>query len=907
MPTLINTLYPPMMPTFAPAFVNTEDVKVYYSLSPYNEYTKIQRVHIAVINQKNNETALENPNGIITQEVKYDTSKGMYYIIISPKDIKDGFGINQFYKVQVRFDTYEGSVPNDIAEFNVYLLEKQTYFSEWSQICLIKPILRPSILLRSFDDTDSVLAFNKGIIPISGQVFFGDGDNNETETLQSYKIQVLDGDNVVLETPSIYTGGNINPNNINYKLDLQGLDTSINTQFTMRVTITTQNQYITFKDYEFQIAEFLEEESFNPEITIEVDNEDGIAHLHIENILTVFGTLHVKRGSSIDNFKNWEDISVTRVAGPINMDIYDNTIGSLVWYRYSVQLENSKGVLTPVYRSDKFLPDFYDVILSRGQQQLKIRFDYQLSGYKPIVDRAKFDTLGGKYPKFAENGILNYKSFSITGTLSAMTDDNHHFLNRAEYFGDEYQNYMIYNQENYNGASIGYKENDYNLFINEEAFNYNDHFWEREFREAALAWLNDGEPKLYRSMAEGNMAVMLMDVSLNPKMNDRRIWSFSATVYEIAEGTSISKLDSLGIYEIPNVDEDGGSGVDPTDPEEYVLVTKPGQLYSLNVPLEKTDITSSVILEDIIAKYSGVLKKKRPDEIYLKNVKLFFQNQPHPFIYRRNAGWLLAENFNWNELSETERSSLQMGYTFEMRSTESEGYTTFFVNSNGYYQIPEYIDVKAITFPQNNDIVTVEYVVVYKEKNKSNAMVSGTTVEKTLIGQELGVFQPNQYLGERIRSKYTFLLENQYTQRMQFWKGISLDVTPFAVASILYHGEEDYKEYLVGMTGVLHLLKNYSIDDLCFLGLKMNKKPKNRQPYLKNYEYVEDMSENYNTTDDVGMPKLNTVYNIKGNKKIYYQYQWYDFISNEDNTGLAKVPVEGTINYLGDIVRVSIG
>lgn len=306
MPTLINTLYPPMMPTFAPAFVNTEDVKVYYSLSPYNEYTKIQRVHIAVINQRNNETALDNPNGIITQEIKYDTDKGMYYIVISPKDIKDGFGINQFYKVQVRFDTYEGSVPSDIAEFNVYLLENQIYFSEWSQICLIKPILRPSILLRSFDDADSsVLAFNKGIIPISGQVFFGNGDVNETETLQSYKIQILDDSNdIVLETPSIYTGGDINPNNINYKLDLQGLDTSINTKFTMRVIITTQNQYVMSKDYDFQIAEFLEEEAFNPDITIKIDNEDGIAHLHIENILTVFGTLHIKRGSSIDDFKN---------------------------------------------------------------------------------------------------------------------------------------------------------------------------------------------------------------------------------------------------------------------------------------------------------------------------------------------------------------------------------------------------------------------------------------------------------------------------------------------------------------------------------------------------------------------------------------------------------------------------
>lgn len=95
---------------------------------------------------------------------------------------------------------------------------------------------------------------------------------------------------------------------------------------------------------------------------------------------------------------------------------------------------------------------------------------------KPTVNRTKFDTLGGRYPKFAENGILNYKTFSISGTLSAMMDDNHHFLKRSDYFGPEYQNYLIYNQENYNGSSIGYKSEDYNLFINEEAYNYNDHF-----------------------------------------------------------------------------------------------------------------------------------------------------------------------------------------------------------------------------------------------------------------------------------------------------------------------------------------------------------------------------------------------------------------------------------------------
>lgn len=403
------------------------------------------------------------------------------------------------------------------------------------------------------------------------------------------------------------------------------------------------------------------------------------------------------------------------------------------------------------------------------------------------------------------------------------------------------------------------------------------------------------------------MAVMLTDISLSPNdVLSRRIWTVTATVYEIAEGTSLDILDELGIYEVENMQDIDGGTIDPVDPEEYVLVSKPGQLYQFNVPLEKNDVTSNVILADITTKYAGVLQDKRPDEIYLKSVKLFFQNEPHPFIYRNNAGWLLAENLSWNQLTDTEKASLQLGYTFEIRSTESEGYSQFFVNERGYYQIPDYINVKEISFPQNNDIVTMEYIVVYKEKNKSNSIVSGTTVEKTLIGQEMGVFQPNEYLGERIRSKYTFLKEDDYTQRMQFWKGISLDVTPFAVAHILYHGDTEYKDYLVGMTGVLHMLKSYKVDNICFKGIKMNKMPKKRQPYLKNYEFVMNNDTAYPDTDSVGMPKLNTVYPIGNGYKIYYQYQWYDFEMAENDTGIAVVPVEGAINYIGDIVRVSI-
>jgi hypothetical protein len=59
---------------------------------------------------------------------------------------------------------------------------------------------------------------------------------------------------------------------------------------------------------------------------------------------------------------------------------------------------------------------------------------------------------------------------------------------------------------------------------------------ERQFKLEVLAWLNNGQPKLLRSPAEGSYIVRLMNISLSP--NDtlgRMLHTFSATAYEIAE------------------------------------------------------------------------------------------------------------------------------------------------------------------------------------------------------------------------------------------------------------------------------------------------------------------------------------------------------------------------------------
>jgi hypothetical protein len=66
-----------------------------------------------------------------------------------------------------------------------------------------------------------------------------------------------------------------------------------------------------------------------------------------------------------------------------------------------------------------------------------------------------------------------------------------------------------------------------------------------------LEWLNNGEPKLFKSPTEGNYIVRLMNVSLSP--NDtlgRMIHTFNCTAYEIAENS----YDNLEKFNFINKD-----------------------------------------------------------------------------------------------------------------------------------------------------------------------------------------------------------------------------------------------------------------------------------------------------------------------------------------------------------------
>ena len=849
--SLASSLYPPMFSsTFAPAFVNMTSPRIYFSISPFNTAADISRVHISLVNQTTNENALTDATGILLSEgLQYDTDAGMYYVVIPVDHVKNGtnstgWNYNQFYKLQLRFDSYDG---DGVLNNSDYFISHLAYFSEWSEIHLLRPILQPKVLLRTFDTTDGSVtpAFNLGLVPISGKFYFGnDNYSDETETLQSYYIEILTRENEdsIMTSETVYTGGNVDPNTISYNLDLTSLDTDTTTEFIMRLHLTTANNYQMTKDYDFDIADYTTEDTWDPDITVE-----------------------------------------------------DNTVGSGIWYRYSVQLENTAGAMLPIRMSDIIFPDFYTAILSRGDKQIGILYNYQISSYKPVVNRQKMDTIGGKYPKFAENAAMNYIQFSISGMISAQEDENNLFMDEEDYYGDMYQNYTIYNENN------GINEN----------YNY---LWERAFRQELVKWLNDGEPKLYRSKTEGLMVVMLTDINLTPnKTLSRRLYDFSATVYEIQDGNSLELLDSLGIYDVHYKDENkqtSGGGDEPIVPE-YVEVQKLGQLYSETVSdmvSGRTDVMANTIMARLIQRYGGVQSDKDPAEGYLKNVKIWFESKPHMFIQTAGGLQLVTDI---SQYSEEERKRIQLGYSFEVNNqgTAPTDTLVFFVGEMGYYQIPDSIDVTSLFFPQSDDIVTVEYLLDYKEKNSSGSVIAGTSIQRTLVGQEQGVFQPYQYLGESIRRKYSFVATDDYYQQMQWWRGICLDVDPFAMVNIEYYNETEYHTYEVGDTGVLHMLRDTNVQDMCFIGKRMHIVDYSRQDFLQNWECViEPTTYAAITITEVPHPKYNTIYNVNGKQYIYYvNGQWYDVQEMDDieDTVLAAVPIEGIVSYYGNVVRNS--
>jgi len=68
------------------------------------------------------------------------------------------------------------------------------------------------------------------------------------------------------------------------------------------------------------------------------------------------------------------------------------------------------------------MADFEDIFLTNIEGQLKIRFDPQINNFSKVVSESLVETIGSQYPFIRRNGKVGYKTFSISGTISYLTD-----------------------------------------------------------------------------------------------------------------------------------------------------------------------------------------------------------------------------------------------------------------------------------------------------------------------------------------------------------------------------------------------------------------------------------------------------------------------------------------------------
>lgn len=206
----------------------------------------------------------------------------------------------------------------------------------------------------------------------------------------------------------------------------------------------------------------------------------------------------------------WEELKRFNLGSvqPKSWSLRDYMIEQGTEYIYSLQQYNSSGIYSDRILSAPIYADFEDAFLYDGNRQLKIRFNPKVSTYKSTILEAKTDTMGSKYTFISRNGNVNYKEFNISGLISYKMDEEQIFMSHKD---------------------IGLTEETFNLVSENIAA-------ERRFKNFVNDWLCNGEPKFFRTPAEGNYVVRLMNVSLSPiDTVGRMLHSFNCSAYEISE------------------------------------------------------------------------------------------------------------------------------------------------------------------------------------------------------------------------------------------------------------------------------------------------------------------------------------------------------------------------------------
>ena len=852
MPGINNNLYPPIFrKSYAPAFVRSQGCKVYFSISIYNSYDQILESHAQVVvqNQKTNQSVLNKtsyPSGIKICPIQIDSSaereEQKYYITITNADIDGGFNFNEYYKVQIRFTSDScrnlPNLPSSSVGIDSWLNSNLSNFSQWSTVILIKPISDPNLSLRYFDLNASSSVITTNHLTIAGSVSQLDGDY---EDYRSYKLLIYDqGEELLEDSGDLYF---VNPGQINYncKYNFQSGE-----KYKLKIQVLTRNLYLKEWNTDFEVN-YVPYTTFDAVITAKIDNFNGCAIITLKNeITTALGTnIVIRRASSNDNFHYWEDMYTTLIPANtmINFTWKDYTIESGVWYKYSAVKRNKQNFRsTSVEINDPILANFEDIFLTTGQNQLKIKFDPQITNYSRVVSESLTETIGSKYPFIRRNGNVGYRTFSIAGTISYFSDIDQNLMHasRQETYGESA---TLYNQYN--------KDNNINL--------YNDIIQEKVFREKVIDFLYQNNVKLYRSATQGNILVKLMNISFTPNATlSRQIYNFTCTAYEIDQFTYQNcikyNIQSQGAY----------------TQEEKIYIERHGQLMAppLDKYYEETGNMVStegkyfgsqdLLRNNIKQKYKNLQTNQVQIDINkITYLRITLTSDPYPIGISGNQPYKITDN--------NTEDAIYLGHIAIINGQY------IIIGKNGIYQLSEEdtgIDSLSFVDPNEQGVIDFEVSIEESTKNSENMVRKYSIFSK--IGQLWGNFN---IASDNVHTVYTdiidkYTISNQdqeegFSQQVQRIAGLRITADPGTVIYVRERQDSGYEKHILNDTGLLEFYDDDTdIRGIYFIGPELTEVTKEsvEENGLRPYEFYD--SKEVITFDSVKDPKNNYVYYV---------------------------------------------
>ena len=535
----MNNLYPPIIPTYMPAFNYASPCKIYFSLSPYNTVTEMNTslVQVTLKHQTTNSSAFNGtlyPNGIKLCQLMYDSGLEQYYIEIQPTDVQNNyFNIDEYYKVQIRFTSNEVTVVPEVCT-DAWVSANLQHFSEWSTVCLIQSISNVNITYTNEDlvpytsyenaKTRPYAEYSYPEITLVGSINFYNSHNlniTEKDSIKHYTVRVL---NIVdSSTPTelynsgpIYVNHNDISNKIYYNIPYIFQE---QTAYIIRIDVVTNFLYAFSNYLHIYIAE--NQSTLVADITATLDNANGLVTVNVtsDDASATEKKLIIRRKSSKNNFSTWEDMyTFTGAAASVNKSFVDKTAEAGIWYYYGVQNEIDNVRSATISTDKPVMPIYEDVFLTANDQILRVRFDQSVDNFGITTAEGKQEPIGSQYPFISKNGTIFYKTFNLSGLIVSLMDGvNGIDASKQSIYGENYNRYAEFNDENDVGL-------------------YNDYIYERNFREKVIQFLHKTQVKLFRSTTEGNILVKLTNISFTPKKElSRLVYSFSCTVTEIDE------------------------------------------------------------------------------------------------------------------------------------------------------------------------------------------------------------------------------------------------------------------------------------------------------------------------------------------------------------------------------------